>query len=70
MQFGGIVGLFLLKWAGLPPAVWGPSILGMGVETSPIGTQLGSAYAQTMPRLPGTRLRRAELFQMGYDKQI
>ena len=62
-------GPFWLKWAGLPSAVWGPSVLGMGVETSPIGTQLGTAYIQTMPRLPGTRLRQAELFQVSCGRQ-
>ena len=41
----GVVGLFWLKWAGLPPAVWGSSVLGMGVETGPIGTQLGPTCA-------------------------
>ena len=49
-----------LKWAGLPPAVLGPSILSKGVESSPTATQFGPACAQTMPRLPGTHLRQAE----------
>ena len=49
-----------LKWAGLSPAVLGPSILSKGVDTGPIATQFGSACAQTMSRLPGARLRRAE----------
>ena len=49
-----------LKWAGLPLAVLGPSILSKGVETGPTATQFGSACAQTMSRLPGARLRRAE----------
>ena len=49
-----------LKWAGLPPAVLGSSILSKGVETSPTTTQFGPACAQTMSRLPGTRLRWAE----------
>ena len=49
-----------LKWAGLPPAVLGPSILSKGVETGSIATQFGPTCAQTMPRLPGARLRRAK----------
>ena len=49
-----------LKWAGLPPAILGSSILSKGVETSPITTQFGPVCAQTMSRLPGVRLRRAE----------
>ena len=49
-----------LKWAGLPPAVLGPSILSKGVETGPTATQFGLAYAQTMPRLSGARLQRAK----------
>ena len=49
-----------LKWAGLPPAILGPSILSKGVETGPTATQFGLACAQTMSRLPGARLRQAE----------
>ena len=49
-----------LKWAGLPPAVLGPSILSKGVETGPTATQFGLACAQTMSRLLGARLRWAE----------
>ena len=49
-----------LKWAGLPLAVLDPSILSKGVETGPTATQFGPACAQTMSRLPGARLRRAE----------
>ena len=49
-----------LKWAGLPPVVLGPSILSKGVETGPTATQFNPACAQTMPRLLGARLRRAE----------
>ena len=49
-----------LKWVGLPPAVLGLSILSKGVETSPTATQFGPACAQTMHRLSGARLRRAE----------
>ena len=52
------VALLWLKWAGLFPAVLGPGILSMGVETGPTATQLGSACAQTMPR------------QMGCGRQI
>ena len=63
------MGIFWLKWAKLPPTVWGPSVLGMGVETGPITTQLGPACAQTMPHLSGTHLRWAELFQVSCGKQ-
>ena len=49
-----------LKWAELPPAVLGPSILSKGVETGPTATQFGPACAQTMSRLPRARLWRAE----------
>ena len=49
-----------LKWVGLPPVVLGPSILSKGVETGPTATQFNPACAQTMPRLLGARLRRAE----------
>ena len=49
-----------LKWAGLPPAVLDPSILSKGVETGPTATQFSPACAQTMSRLPGARLWRAE----------
>lgn len=49
-----------LKWAGLLLAVLGSSILSKGVETGPTTIQFGPACAQTMPRLPGARLRRAE----------
>ena len=49
-----------LKWVGLPPMVLGPSILSKGVETGPIGTQIGPACAQTMPHLLGACLRQAK----------
>ena len=49
-----------LKWARLPLAVLGSSILSMGVETGPTVTQFGPACVQTMSRLPGARLRQAE----------
>ena len=51
-----------MRWAGLPSAVIGSSILGKGVEISPVTAQLGLACAQTMSRLPGVCLRQAELF--------
>ena len=47
-----------------------PNILNKEVETGPTATQFGPACAQTMPRLLGARLRRAELFQMSCGKQI
>ena len=50
--------------------VLGPNIMSKGVETGSTATQFGLACAQTMPRLPGARLRRAELFQMSYGRQI
>ena len=49
-----------LKWAELPPAVLGPSILSKGVKTGPTATKFGPACAQTMSRLPGARLRGVE----------
>ena len=51
-----------LCFAGLSPAVLGSNVLSKGVETDPIGTKIGSACAQIMPRLPGACLRQAELF--------
>ena len=63
-----VVGLFWLKWAGLPPAVLGLSILSMGVETGPTPTQFGPACVQTMSRLLRAHLWRVELFQMGCGK--
>ena len=65
-----VVGLFWLKWTGVPPAVLGLSILSMGVKTGPTATQFGPACVQTMSRLLGAHLRRAELFQMGCGRQI
>ena len=51
--------------------VWGPSVLSVGVETGPIGTQLGPACAQTMPRLPEhAYVRQAELFQVSCGRKI
>ena len=60
------VGAFfcIVRWAGLPSAVMGPSILSKGIETSSAAAQLGLAWAQIMPRLPGVCLWQAELFQM------
>ena len=59
-----------MRWAGLPSAVIGRSIMSNGIETSPTATQLGLAHAQTMPCLPGVCLWQAELFQMSYERQI
>ena len=53
----------------LLPAALGPSFLDKGVGTSPTATQLGPACAQTMPSLPGTCLRQAELFQISCGRQ-
>ena len=64
-------GLFcIVRWAGLPSAIMGPSILGKGVETSPAATQFGLACAQTIPRLPGVCLRQAELLPISYGRRI
>ena len=49
---------------GLLPVALGPSFLDKGVRTGPIATQFGPACVQTMPCLPGTYLRQAELFQI------
>ena len=49
--------------------VMGPSMLGMGVKTSPAAAQPGLVYAQTMPRLPGVCLQQAELFQRSHGRQ-
>ena len=46
---GTCCGPFLQYWAGLPPAVLGPSIMSKGVETGPIATHFDPACAQTMP---------------------
>ena len=58
----GVVGLFVVKvgWAGLPPMVLGLSILSKGVETGLTVTQFGPACMQTMSRLSGACLWRAE----------
>ena len=58
-----------MRWAGLPSAVKGPSMLGKGVETSPAATHPGLVCVQTMPRLPEVCLRRVELFQGSHGKQ-
>ena len=55
-------GPFSQCWAGLPPAILGPSVLSKGIETSPTTNQFGPACAQTIPRLLGACLRQAELF--------
>ena len=61
---------FWLNRVGMPPAILGPNILSKGVETGPITTQFGPACTQTMPCLPRTCLRQAELFQMSCGGQI
>ena len=70
MYYDQCGGTFWLNQAGLPPAVLGPNILSKEVETDLTVTQFGPACTQTMPRLPGARLRRAELFQISRDGQI
>ena len=52
----------MFYWAGLPPTVLGPSVLSKGDETGPTGTQIDSAYVQTMPRLSEACLQQAKLF--------
>ena len=54
---------------GLLPAALGLSFLDKGVGTGLAATQFGSACAQTMPGLPGTCLRQAELFQISCGRQ-
>ena len=56
-----VVGLFWLEWVGLPLAVLSSSILSKGVETNPTATQFGPTCAQTIPRLLGAHLRRANM---------
>ena len=63
-----MVGLFWLNQAGLPPAILGPNILSKEVETGPTATQFSPACAQNVPRLPGGRLRWAELFEISCGK--
>ena len=58
-----------MRWAGLPSVVMGPSMLGKGVETSPIATHPGLVCAQITHRLPGMCLRQAELFQESHGRQ-
>ena len=48
--------VLLLYWAGLSPAILGPSVLSKRVEIGSTGTQNGLACVQTMPRLPGACL--------------
>ena len=55
---------------GLLPAALGQSFLDKGIGTGPTAIQLGPACAQTMPGLPGTCLRQAELFQISCGRQI
>ena len=59
-----------MRWAGLPYAVIGPSILSNGVKTSPVAAQLELACAQTTLCLPEVCIWQAELFQMSYGRQI
>ena len=58
-----------MRWAGLPSAVMGLSMLGKKVETSPASTQPGLVCTQTMSHLPGVSLRQAELFQRSHGRQ-
>ena len=54
---------------GLHLAALDPSFLDKGVGTDQTTTQFGLACTQTMPGLPGTCLRQAELFQISCDRQ-
>ena len=54
--------LYIMRWAGLPFAVMGPSMLGKGVEISSAAVQLGLVCAQTIHRLSRVCLWQAELF--------
>ena len=54
---------------GLLPAALGLSFLDKGVGTGPTVTQFGLACVQTMPGLPETCLRQAELFQISCGRQ-
>ena len=60
--------LFWLNPARLLPVVLGPNILSKGVETGLTAIQFGPTCAQTMPHLPGARLRQAEPLQMSCDR--
>ena len=53
----------------LLPAALGPSFLDKGVGTGSATTQVGPAYVQTRPGLPGTYLRQIELFQTSCGRQ-
>ena len=58
-----------MHWARLPTAVMGSSMLGKGVETSPVAAQPELVCAQTMPRLSRVCLWQAELFQRSHGRQ-
>ena len=58
-----------MRWARLPSAVMGPSVLGKGVKTSPATAQPRLICAQTMPCLPGACLQQAKLFQRSHGRQ-
>ena len=58
-----------MRWAGLPSAVMGLSMLSKKVETNLAATQPGLVCAQTMSRLPGVCLRQTELFQRSHGRQ-
>ena len=55
-----MVGLFVVKVGWATSCSIGSSILSKGVETGLTATQFGLTCAQTMSRLPGAHLRRAE----------
>ena len=54
---------------GLLPATLSLSFLDKGVGIGPTATQFDPTCAQTMPSLPGTCLRQAELFQISCGRQ-
>ena len=54
---------------GLLPTALGPSFLDKGVGTGPTATQFGPVCAQTMPGLPESCLRQADLFQTSCGRQ-
>ena len=52
-DYANCSGHFLQCWVGLPPTVLGPNVLSKGVGIGPTTTCFDSAFAQTIPCLPG-----------------